>query len=152
MEQPGNQPIYEDKPRSALNLRLIVGLLGTLIGFIIMVTGGSPLLFIVGLLILGFSWFTDAKQYQIYTNALVIIYGRPRVKAYPFTEISNLEMLALPMGQRLRVGLIGGGRFLISTANIEEFRDRLDEALAKFNDTYQGQQLTGEEPDNSTPY
>ena len=152
MDESGNQPIHWDKPRAALNLRLIVGLIGTLIGFIIMVTGGGPLLFFVGLLILGFSWFTDAKQYLIYTNALVIVYGRPRVKAYPFSDISHLEMLDLPMGQRLRVRLNSGGRFLISTQNIEEFRDRLDEALAKFNDTFQGQNLLSEEPDNSTPY
>ena len=107
---------------------------------------------IVGLLFTGFNWFTNAKQYLIYTNALVIIYGQPRVKAYQFSDISHLEMLELPMGLRLRVRLNSGGRFIISTQNIEEFRDRLDEALAKFNDTYQTPALPAEEPDNSTPY
>ena len=152
MDQPGNQPIYGDRPRNALNVRLIVGLIGTLIGLIILITGGSALLFVVGLLILGFSWFTDAKQYLIYTNALVVVYGKPRVKAYQFSDISHLEMLELPMGLRLRVRLNSGGRFMISTQNIEEFRDRLDEALAKFNDTFQQEALPGEEPDSSTPY
>ena len=152
MDQSENQPIYAAKPRAAFNVRLIVGLVGTVIGFIILVTGGGLLLFIVGLLILGFSWFTDAKQYLIYTNALVIVYGRPRVKAYPFNQISHLEMLELPMGQRLRIRLNNGGRFMIATQNIEEFRDHLDEAISKFNDTFQGQELVGEEPDNTTPY
>ena len=152
MDQPESQPIYSDKPKAALNLRLIVGLIGSVIGFIILVTGGGLLLFIVALLILGFSWFTDAKQYLIYTNALVVVYGRPRVKAYPFTQISHLEILELPMGPRLRIRLTNGGRFMIATQNIEEFRDHLDEALSKFNDTFQQQELVGEEPDNSTPY
>ena len=113
---------------------------------------GRPEFLILGLLVAGLNWFTSAKQYLIYTNALVVVYGRPRVKAYQFSNISHLEMLELPMGMRLRVRLTSGGRFMISTQNIEEFRDRLDEALAKFNDTVPAQLLPGEEPDDSTPY
>ena len=148
MEQPGNQPIYGDRPKSALNVTLILALGVAVFGL----ATSQPILLILGLLVAAFNWFTSAKQYLIYTNALVIVYGRPRVKAYEFSNISHLEMLDLPMGQRLRVRLNNGGRFIISTQNIEEFRDRLDEALAKFNDAVPAQLLPGEEPDDSTPY
>ena len=121
---------------------------------VIGVATGQLWLLFLGLGFAAYNWFTSAKQYLIYTNALVVVYGRPRVKAYQFSEISHLEMLELPMGQRLRVRLNSGGRLVISTQNIEEFRDRLDEALAKFNDTFQEPALLepGEEPDDTTPY
>ncbi len=152
MEQQQNQPIFWDSPRASLSLGLIIGLVLTAVGFIFVVQGGSPFLFIVGLLLAAFNWFTNAKQYQIYTDAMVIVYGRPRVKAFPFAEISHSVLLELPIGARLRVHLVNGRRIIISTQNIEEFRDRLDEALGKFNDTYQGQTMPGEEPENPTPY
>jgi hypothetical protein len=148
MEQPGNQPIYGDSAKSALNVSLILALGIAVFG----IATGQLVLLVLGLSVAGYNWFTNAKQYLIYTDALAIVYGRPRVKAYPFSEISHLEMLELPMGLRLRVRLNNGRRFVISTRNIEEFRDRLDEAMAKFNNTFQGQKLLGEEPDSSTPY
>lgn len=148
MEQPGNQPLYGDSAKSALNVTLLLALAVAVFG---LATGQLILLFL-GLLVAAYNWFTSAKQYLIYTNALVIVYGKPRVKAYQFSEISTLDMLELPMGSRLRVRLNSGRRFMISTQNIEEFRDRLDEAMAKFNDTYQGLALPGEETDGSTPY
>ena len=152
MEQQQNQPIFWDSPRASLSLGLIIGLVLTAVGLIFVVQGGSPFLFIVGLLLAAFNWFTNAKQYLIYTDAMVIVYGRPRVKAFPFAEISHSVLLELPIGARLRVHLVNGRRIIISTQNVEEFRDRLDEALGKFNDTYQGQTMPGEEPENPTPY
>lgn len=149
MQDLGNQPIYWDKPKSVMNFRVIVGLIATFIGLIIL---RDPLISIIGLALLGFSWFTDARRYLIYPNSLTIIYGRPRIKAFPFSDISHVEMLDLPMGQRVRVRLTNGSRLFISTQNIEEFRDRLDEAVGKFNDTVQPQALPEEEQDRSTPY
>ncbi len=140
--------MYGVRARTGLNITLILALAIAVFG----VASGGWLLVGLGLLAAGFNWFTSAKQYLIYTNALVVEYGKPRVKAYLFSNISHLEMLELPMGHRLRVRLNNGGRLIISAQNIEEFRDRLDEALAKFNDTYQAPALPGEEPDNSTPY
>ena len=149
MEQFENQPIYEDRPKPGLNITLMLALAVAVLGIV----GGEILLIVMGLAVAAFNWFTTAKRYRIYQNALVVEYGRPRVKAYPFDGISHLELLELPLGARLRVRMHSGGRFMISTQNIEEFRDRLDEALSRFNDTYQPpQQLLGEEPDNSTPY
>ena len=152
MEQPQNQPLHWDKPRASFSIGLIIGLVGTLVGFILMVQGDAPVIFIVGLSLAGFNWFTNAKQYLIYTDTLVIVYGRPRVKAFPFSEISHLVMLELPIGPRLRVHLVSGRRIVITVQNVEDFRNRLDEALEKFNGTFQGQSLPGEEPESPTPY
>ncbi len=154
MEQPEPQPIYADGPKPGLNITLILALVVVVLGLLDAMNGPVPILLILGLVVVAFNWFTTAKQYLIYENALVVVYGRPRVKAVPFDGISHVELLELPMGARLRVRMHNGGRFMITTQNVEEFRDRLDEALARFNDTYQPPpQLSGEEPDNSaTPY
>lgn len=152
MEQPQNQPLHWDRPRASFSIGLIVGLFGIVVGFITLVGGGGPVIFIVGLLLAGYNWFTNAKQYLIYTDTLVIVYGRPRVKAFHFTEISHLVMLELPIGARLRVHLVNGRRIVITVQNVEDFRDRLDEALKKFNDTFQEQSLPGEEPESPAPY
>lgn len=149
MEQFENQPIFEGRPKPGLNITLMLALAVAVFG----VVGGEFILIVLGLAVAAFNWFTTARRYLIYQNALVVEYGRPRVKAFPFDGISHLELLEMPLGARLRVRMQNGGRFVIATQNIEEFRDRLDEALSRFNDTYQPQQqLPGEEPDNSTPY
>lgn len=147
MAQQQNQPLHWDTPRSALNVSLILSLVVFVIGLF-----SGPVLIVLGLLGAAFSWFTNARQYYIYSDALVIAYGRPRVKAFPFSEISHLEMLVLPMGNRLRVRLVNGRRVMVAAKNIEEFRDRLDEALESFNGSYQRQQLQDEGPGSQTPY
>ena len=148
MAQQQNQPIHWDTPKSRLNITLILSL-GI---FVIGLFTQSPVLLVLGVAGAAFTWFTNAKQYLIYENALVIAYGRPRVKAFPFAEISHLEMLVLPMGNRLRVRMVNGRPVMVAAKNIDEFRDRLDEALEKFNGSYQRQQLQDEGQENSTPY
>jgi hypothetical protein len=149
MEQPQDQPLYWDSPRSRFNATLILSLVVALIG---LVTAGY-LLVLLGLVGAGFSWFTNAKQYLIYSNALVIVYGRPRVKAIPFPEISHLEMLVLPMGNRLRVRMISGKRIMIAVQNMEEFQARLEEALQSYNSSYHGGVIDiDQESDRPTPY
>ena len=149
MDQQQNQPIHWDTPKSTLNFTLIMSLIVVIVG---LVSGINIILMILGLAGAAFSWFTNAKQYLIYENALVVAYGRPRLKVFPFPEISHLEMLVLPMGNRLRVRMVNGQRIMVAAKNIDEFRDRLDEALEKFNGTYQRQQLQEEGPENQTPY
>jgi hypothetical protein len=148
MAQQQNQPIHWDTPKSRLNITLILSL-GI---FVIGLFTQSPVLLVLGVAGAAFTWFTNAKQYLIYENALVIAYGRPRVKAFPFAEISHLEMLVLPMGNRLRVRMVNGRPVMVAAKNIDEFRDRLDEALEKFNGSYHRQQLQDEGQENSTPY
>ena len=147
MAQQQNQPIHWDTPKSRLNITLILSL-----GIFVIGLFSNPVLVILGVAGAAFTWFTNPKHYLIYENALVITYGRPRVKAFPFAEISHLEMLVLPMGNRLRVRMVSGRRVMVAAKNIDEFRDRLDEALEKFNGSYQRQQLQDEGQENSTPY
>ena len=149
MDQQQSQPIHWDTPKSAMNFTLIMSVIVFIVGLI---SGFNPVLMVLGLAGAAFSWFTNAKQYLIYENALVIAYGRPRMKVFPFPEISQLEMLVLPMGNRLRVRMVNGQRIMVASKNIDEFRDRLDEALEKFKGTYQRPELQEDNPENRTPY
>lgn len=129
MQQSQEQPIHWDDHRTKLNLTVIFALVVVVIGLI----SWNPFLFIMGAGVAIYSWLTNAKQYLIYRDALVIVYGRPRVKAIPFQEIANLETLSLPMGERLRVRLVNGRRLMLMTKDSETFRDKLDEALEAFH-------------------
>ena len=148
MAQSQQQPLYWDTPKSTLNISLILSLIVFIIGLF-----SGPVLIVLGIAGAAFSWFTNARQYYIYPDALVIAYGRPRVKVFPFNQISHLEMLVLPTGNRLRVRMVNGRRLMVAAKNIEEFRDHLDDALAKFGGgDYQREQLPYEGPEDSTPY
>ena len=148
MQQPQEQPLHWDSPKSKFNVTLIFSLVVAVIGLLT----GATFLLILGLIGAGFNWFTSAKQYLIYQNALVVVYGRPRVKVIPYPDISHLEMLVMPMGNRLRVRMVSGKRLLVTVKDIDEFRARLDDALEKFNGTYGESNIVEQEPDNPTPY
>lgn len=122
------QPIYSDNHRGSFNLTLIFALVVAFIG----VFGNFPLL-IIGLAVAAYSWFTSPKQYLIYRDALVFVYGRPRVKAIPFSEISQLETIALPTGERLRVLMVNGRRMMAQPRDPDTFKARLDEALSNYH-------------------
>ena len=151
MEKPKEQPLHWDSPKGKYNLTLIFSLVVAVIG---LVTGATFLL-LLGLLGAGMNWFTNAKQFLIYQNALVVVYGRPRVKVIPFSDISHLEMLVMPMGNRLRVRLVSSKRLVVSVKDVDEFRTRLDDALEKFNGTYGQNKIieqSDQEPQDQTPY
>ena len=146
--QPQVQPLHSDRPRSRFNATLIFALVIAVIGLF----SNQFFLVLLGIIGAGFSWFTNAKQYLIYTNSLVIVYGRPRVKVISFPEISHLEMLVIPMGNRLRVRLVNGKRIMIAVQNMEEFQARLDDAMEKFNGSYNERNIIDQESDRTTPY
>ncbi len=148
MEQPEEQPLHLDGPKSKYNLTLIFSLVVAVIGL----ATGATFLLILGLLGAGMNYFTTAKRYLIYKKALVVVYGRPRVKEIPFSEISHLEMLVMPGGNRLRVRMVSGKRLVVSVSDIDQFRTRLDDALEKFNGTYGEPNIIDQEPHNRTPY
>ncbi|MCH8988801.1 MAG: hypothetical protein IIA92_08330 [Chloroflexi bacterium] len=133
MQQSQNQPLHWDNHRTNLNLTFIFALIVAVIGIL-----GQPVLFVIGIGVAIYSWLTNPKQYLIYRDALVIVYGRPRVKAYPFQEISHLETLSLPMGERLRVRMVNGSRIMLLTKDTDTFRAKLDEALEAFHGEQQG--------------
>lgn len=133
MQQSQEQPLHWDGPRTKLNLTIIFALIVAVIGIF-----GQPVLFVMGVGVAIYSWLTNAKQYLIYRDALVIVYGRPRVKAFPFQEIANLETLSLPMGERLRVRMVNGKRIMLMTKDSDTFRAKLDEALEAFHGGQRG--------------
>ena len=137
MQQSQEQPLHWDDHRTKLNLTIIFALVVAVIGIL-----GQPVLFIMGVGVAIYSWLTNPKQYLIYRDALVIVYGRPRVKAFPFQEIAHLETLALPMGERLRVRLVNGRRIMLMAKDSDTFRAKLDEALEAFHGGQRGTDYT----------
>ncbi len=133
MQQSQEQPIHWDDHRTKLNLTIVFALVVAVIGVL-----GQPVLFVMGAGVAVYSWLTNPKQYLIYRDALVIVYGRPRVKSFPFQEISHLETLSMPMGERLRVRLVNGRRVMLMTKDSETFRAKLDEALEAFHGGQRG--------------
>jgi hypothetical protein len=133
MQQTQEQPLHWDNHRTNLNLTFFFALIVAVIGIL-----GQPVLFVIGIGVAIYSWLTTPKQYLIYRDALVIIYGRPRTKSYPFQEISNLETLSLPIGERLRVRMTNGKSIMLLTKDSETFRAKLDEALEAFHGGQQG--------------
>ena len=133
MEQMQAQPLHWDNHRTNLNLTFIFALIVAVIGIL-----GQPVLFVLGIGVAIYSWLTNPKQYLIYRDALVIIYGRPRIKSYPFQEISHLETLSLPIGERLRVRMVNGRRIMLLPKDSDTFRAKLDEALDAFHGEQRG--------------
>ena len=133
MQEIQQEPLHWDNHRTNLNLTLIFSLVVAVIGLM-----GQPLLFVIGVGVAIYSWLTTPRQYLIYSDTLVLVYGRPRVKSYPFQEIANLELLTLPIGDRLRVRMANGRRLMLLTKDTETFRAQLDEALAAFHGGQRG--------------
>ncbi len=145
MEQMQVQPIHWDNHRTNLNLTFIFALVVAVIGIL-----GQPVLFVLGIGVAIYSWLTNPKQYLIYRDALVIIYGKPRIKSYPFQDISHLETLSLPMGERLRVRMVNGRRLLLLTKDTDTFRAKLDEALDAFHGEQRGSDYNSENGSESS--
>ncbi len=146
MQQSQEQPLHWDNHRTNLNLTFIFALIVAVIGIL-----GQPVLFVIGVGVALYSWLTNPKQYLIYRDALVIVYGRPRVKAYPFQEISHLETLSLPMGERLRVRMVNGSRIMLLTKDTDTFRAKLDEALEAFHGEQRGSDYGQETRQDTQP-
>ena len=146
MSPQPDQPIHWDKHRGKLNLTLVLGLL--IAGFGIITTSPVPL--IAGLAAAGYSWLTTAKYYYIYRDALIIVYGRPRVKVLAFGRVSHVELLSLPMGDRLRVQLVDSRPVLLAAQDSETFREHLDTALEEFRSAHPEQEM-GDGPQQAEP-
>ena len=136
MNQEPQQPIHWDKHKSTINLSLILALVIAVIGLFT----GQELFVVAGLGMAAFSWLTSPQQYYIYSEALVITYGRPRPgKVISFAQVSHIEMLSLPMGERLRVRLVSGRPEILAARDAETFRNRLDAALADYRGAHPGE-------------
>jgi hypothetical protein len=129
MEEPQQRElIYWDKHRIPINLTILLSLGVAVLG----VYRGELLLIIAGIAVGLYSWFSNPRQYRIYQDALVIIYGTPRTRTIPFSNISHLEMRQLATPDRLRVWPVQGRRVVVMARDPEAFYDQLQKALDNF--------------------
>ena len=134
MAEQQETPIFWDQPSSRWNLTLIFSLVVAVVGIM---TG--LLLTALGLAMAAYSWLTTPRQFLIYRDRVTIVYGIPRTRVVAFAEISHAEVLAMPLGQRLRLVMVAGNRIMLSMREPMEFRNQLEDALVH----YRGEQ-TGE--------
>ena len=152
MEEPQNQPIYWDKHRIPVNLTVIFSLAVAVFGLYSIMSGNEgnirgEFIVMLGLGSAAYSWLTNPRAYLIYTDALYIMYGKPRTKTFLFSNISHLEMRQLSTPDRLRVWLISGRRVVLMARNPEEFHDQLQRALDDFRKAHP--EFAVVEPDDS---
>ena len=130
MEQQQENPIHWDQNASKWNLTLIFSLVVVVLGFAM---GFQLLLIVLGVVMAGYSWLTTPRQYLIYRDSVVVIYGMPRTRVISFAEISHVELLAMPLGERLRVRMVSGSRVMLMMRDPGAFRAHLEDALAQYH-------------------
>lgn len=129
MEDPQqSQLIYWDKHRIPINLTILFSLGVAVLGFF----QQELVLIIAGIAVGLYSWFNTPRQYRIYQDALVIMYGTPRSRTIHFSNISQLEMRQLATPDRLRVWQVRGRRVVLMARDPEAFHDHLQQALDDF--------------------
>ena len=134
MAQQQETPIYWDQHASRWNLTLIFALVVAVLGIM---TG--YLLTFLGLAMAAYSWFTTPRQYLLYRDRMMIVYGMPRTRIISFAELSHAEILALPFGERLRLRMVDGKRMMLMMRDPSAFMGHLEDALAR----YHGEQTGG---------
>lgn len=133
MEQQQNQPIYWDKHRIPINLTVIFAIIVAAFGlFTFMLQGATPVLLVAGLAVGAYSWLTNPRQYWIYPDALVLVYGRPRTRIIPFTNVSQVEMRSQATPDRLRALLHRGRQVILMVRDPDAFNEQLQKALDDF--------------------
>ncbi len=83
-----------------------------------------------------YSWFTNPRQYWIYPDALVIVYGTPRVRNIPFTNISHLEVRTLNTPDKLRAHFYKGRRAVLLVRDPDAFHEKLQKALDDYRSSH----------------
>ena len=138
MEQQQNQPIYWDKHRIPFNLTVILALFVAVYGLYLVLQGApDPRILVVGLAVGAYSWLTSPRQYWIYPDALVVVYGKPRTRIIYFTNLSHLEMGGQSSPDRLRASLHRGRNVVLLVRDPDAFNEQLQKAL----DDYRGLHL-----------
>ena len=90
------------------------------------------LLIVVGLGVGAYSWLTSPRQYRVYGDALMILFGAPRRRTIHFRDIREVVNDRGPMGDPLRVYTNNRRRIPIQVREPEEMHRYLDQALADF--------------------
>ena len=134
MAQQQETPIYWDQHATKWNLTLIFSLVVVVLGFVM----ANILLIVLGVVMAGYSWLTTPRQFLLYRDSMVVVYGMPRTRVISFAEISHVELLALPFGERLRIRMMSGGRMMLMMRDPGAFRAHLEDALAHYHGEQSG--------------
>ncbi len=154
MAQQQESPIYWDQSATRWNLTLIFSAVVAVLGIFMT----QVLLIILGLGMAIYSWLTTPRQFLLYRDSMVIVYGIPRTRVISYAEISHVELLALPLGERLRIRMISGGRVMLMMRDPSAFRGHLEDALSRYHGEQTGTAFVegavlerGEDPDYYEP-
>ena len=129
MAEQQDNPIYWDQAASRFNITLVFSLIVAVLGIVMT----NPLLIILGLGMAGYSWLTTPRQFLLFRDSMVVHYGIPRTRVISFAEISHVELLALPLGERLRIRMVSGSRLMLMMRDPGTFRGHLEDALAQYH-------------------
>ncbi len=108
---------------------------------------GAWLLIVVGLGVGAYSWLTSPRQYRVYSDALIIMFGTPRRRTIHFSDIREVASDRGFMGDPLRVYTNNRRRIPIQVREPEEMHRYLDGALADFRRAYPQYAPPPEEPE-----
>ena len=108
---------------------------------------GAWLLIVVGLGVGAYSWLTSPRQYRVYSDALIIMFGTPRRRTIHFSDIREVVSDRGFMGDPLRVYTMNRRRIPLQVREPEEMHRYLDGALADFRRAYPQYAPPPEEPD-----
>ena len=111
---------------------------------------GAWLLIVVGLGVGAYSWLTSPRQYRVYSDALIIMFGTPRRRTIHFSDIREVVSDRGFMGDPLRVYTMNRRRIPLQVREPEEMHRYLDSALADFRRAYP-QYAPPEEPESGDP-
>ena len=134
MAQQHENPIYWDQHATKWNLTLIFSLVVVVLGFVM----ANILLIVLGVAMAAYSWLTTPRQFLLYRDSMVVVYGIPRTRHISFAEISHVELLALPFGERLRIRMMSGSRMMLMMRDPGAFRAHLEDALAQYHGEQSG--------------
>ena len=93
---------------------------------------GAWLLIVVGLGVGAYSWLTSPRQYRVYSDALIIMFGTPRRRTIHFSDVREVVSDRGFMGDPLRVYTVNRRRIPLQVREPEEMQRYLDSALADF--------------------
>ena len=95
-------------------------------------SGSAWLLVIVGLGVGAYSWLTGPRQYRVYSDALIIMFGTPRRRTIHFSDIREVVLDRGFMGDPLRVYTVNRRRVPLQVREPEELHQYLDGAVKEF--------------------
>ena len=136
MSTEQHKPLWSERHISSINLRLLLALGTVLVALLLQ---AWELLFI-GVGFAAYAWLSTPDQYVIYSDRLIIFYGRPRTRHVFFEAIEWVDSLPIAFGSRLRLRLNTRGRLMIQPRNLEEFKGKLQAAIQEYQGSRDGGQ------------